>query len=92
MSNPMDRLTSDAVAARQAGMSYGKWKAAQERTEPLTPPPDVSGIDPEKLRYCKYCRAPFEKGKYHRRFCSRECSEKYDKTRKRENRYRSKED
>lgn len=85
----MDNLTRDCIAARMADMTYGKWKAAQQKSES----PEPLEIDPDKMRKCKNCGALFAKGKHYRAYCSGECREKYEKIHKREymreNRYRA---
>lgn len=62
----MDRLARNAMLARQAGMSYGKWKAMQQPVKIVKP--EV----PEGWRKCKHCGEPFP-GKQGKRFCSDEC-------------------
>ena len=52
----MDQLTLDCIAARKAGMTYGKWKALQ----PVGAPVAVVEIEPEEVpkravRTCKNC-------------------------------------
>ena len=62
----MDRLAKNAMLAKQAGMSYGKWKAMQPRVEV-----DAPAI-PDGWRPCEYCGKAF-KGKNGKRFCDIEC-------------------
>lgn len=73
----MDKLTMDAIAAQQAGMSYGKYKAAHPGTyltsveiEPPKPP------KPEPVRRsCARCGKMFEVDAHKRqRYCSIECA------------------
>lgn len=45
----MDSLARNAMLARQAGMSYGKWKALQPREEPKEKPL------PEGWVKCQWC-------------------------------------
>ena len=45
----MDRLSMNAMLARKAGMSYGKWKALQPREEPKEKPL------PEGWVKCQWC-------------------------------------
>jgi hypothetical protein len=62
----MDRLARNAMLAKQAGMSYGKWKAMQPIVEVKEKPM------PEGYRKCEYCGEPFPK-KQGKRFCHDEC-------------------
>lgn len=74
----MDRLARNAMLARQAGMSYGKWKAMQT--------PVVIIKKPEGL-VCKYCGKTFPKNKYRARaYCSDYCkyNAKVERTKKKE--------
>lgn len=62
----MDRLARNAMLARQAGMSYGKWKAMQQ-------PVKVEEMPiPEGWRKCEYCGEIFKRTQG-RRFCDLEC-------------------
>ena len=52
----MDQLTLDCIAARKAGMTYGKWKALQPAVVP------VAGVESEPeevpkraVRTCQVC-------------------------------------
>lgn len=64
----MDRLARNAMLARQAGMSYGKWKALQ----PIVPiKPKV--VDESKLKTCQYCGVKFESDKPSRKYCGANC-------------------
>lgn len=54
----LDHLTRDVLAAEQAGMSYGKWKAKH----PHTGEPDDGFIPPDdgmEERVCAYCGGKF---------------------------------
>ena len=62
----MDRLARNAMLAKQAGMSYGKWKAMQPIVEVKEKP------KPEGWRGCEYCGEPFQ-SKQGKRFCNLEC-------------------
>ena len=59
----LDRLTRDAIAAQQAGMSYGQWKAMH----PHTPDEDDEGgvaIEPDSVvAICEFCGDRFIKRK-----------------------------
>lgn len=65
----MDRLARNAMLAKQAGMSYGKWKAMQ----PLVKVEEVTV--PEGWRKCEYCGKPFKR-KSGKRFCDDVCRRK----------------
>lgn len=62
----MDRLARNAMLARRAGMSYGKWKALQPIVEVEEKP------IPEGWRKCEYCGKPFMR-KQGKRFCDFSC-------------------
>ena len=62
----MDRLARNAMLAREAGMTYGKWKALQPVVE-IEKPDMPKGMVP-----CEWCRKPFFK-KSNKRFCNDEC-------------------
>ena len=64
----MDKLTKDAIQAKQSGMSYGKWKAMQE-------PVEQKKSLPEDWIKCEYCGKPF-KPRYGKRFCDVYCRER----------------
>lgn len=66
----MDRLAMNAMLARQAGMSYGKWKAMQEPVQIVKP--DC----PEGWVKCEYCGKPFKKFGGKKRFCDIYCRER----------------
>ena len=70
----MDRLSRNAMLARQAGMTYGKWKALQ----PIVPI-EKKPI-PEGWRKCEYCGNAFP-GKQGKRFCDVYCREQAYKPR-----------
>ena len=62
----MDRLSKQAMLAKQAKMSYGKWKATQE------PVKIVKKEYPADWPLCEHCGKPFKplQGK---RFCDVDC-------------------
>ena len=66
----MDRLSRNAMLARQAGMSYGKWKALQPVVEPVK-----TEETPEGWQACEECGKPFKPGRG-KRFCEYACREK----------------
>ena len=68
----MDRLAMNAMLARQAGMTYGKWKALQ----PVVP---VEKKIPDGWLKCEECGEPFAP-KNGKRFCDEGCRRRsYDK-------------
>jgi hypothetical protein len=62
----MDRLARNAMLAKQANMSYGKWKAMQPIVEVKEKP------KPDGWRECEHCGKPFQP-KQGKRFCTEEC-------------------
>ena len=75
----MDQLTRDCIAARQAGMSYGKWKALHyvppvEVETPKQEEQEEPEVAPKEVRVCRICGKPIppEKRK-DTRYCSQEC-------------------
>ena len=67
----MDRLAMNAMLARQAGMSYGKWKALQ----PVLPPEPKP--TPEGWRECLVCGKPFKPRGGAQKYCDLSCREKH---------------
>ncbi len=63
----MDRLARNAMLARQANMSYGKWKALQ----PVVVPEKKTEV-PEGWQACEECGKHFKPGKG-KRFCEEAC-------------------
>ena len=66
----MDRLARNAMLARKAGMTYGKWKALQ----PVLPPEEKPL--PEGWKKCEECGKPFKARGGVQRFCELGCREK----------------
>ena len=62
----MDVLAMEAMLAKQAGMSYGRWKAMQEPQEPK------EKELPDGWLKCERCGQPFKK-KAGKRFCDLDC-------------------
>jgi hypothetical protein len=81
----MDNLARNAMLAKQAGMSYGRWKAMQ-------PVMDVKKPEtiPEGWKLCEYCKKPYKPFNGMQRFCEYECREKgyYEKSLANSKRYR----
>ena len=71
----MDNLSKDALAAAQAGMTYGKWKVLHPHTKPDSNAVTTKGTDAglERFEVCVVCRTVFKPGPYHRITCSPEC-------------------
>lgn len=80
MKNPkQDRLTQEALAATNAGMSYGKWKAQQPVQKPIvqqTPKPKEPAARPRPL--CRICGKAIPEFSRRRVTCSPECASKAD--------------
>ena len=64
----MDNLARNAMLAKQAGMSYGRWKAMQ----PVVPVEKKTGI-PDGWKECEECRKPFKPFNGKQRFCCTDC-------------------
>lgn len=62
----MDNLARNAMLAKQAGMSYGQWKAMQQPVKPQKKP------IPDGWKACECCGNGF-KPKQGKRFCDIEC-------------------
>lgn len=80
----LDRLTRDAIAAQEAGMSYGKWKAQNPHTldededqEPQIEPGAAVAV-------CEYCGGKFVKTMKTKRFCSATCQSGHNAKKKAE--------
>ena len=76
-----DKLAYEAAQARTAGMSYGKWKAAQKheyaKQETVQQPPVMR-------RTCVVCEKVFEQyDKRQRKYCSIYCKREADYARER---------
>lgn len=62
----MDNLARDAILARKAGMTYGRWKAKQK-------PEKVEKKEiPEGWKVCPQCGKPF-KPAHGKEYCNNEC-------------------
>lgn len=63
----MDNLDRDVKLARQAGMSYGRWKALQI---PVVPEKKI----PEGWLICAYCGKPFKpRSRRRQKYCEQFC-------------------
>lgn len=89
---PLDRLTRDAIAAQEAGMSYGQYKALHPHTpeEDEEPETDEDAGEIKKnapivlrpgqrLGTCAHCGRPFAMGaqQTNKRYCSIDCRIKH---------------
>lgn len=77
----MDNLARNAMLAKQAGMSYGKWKAMQ----PPVKPPERKKSQYERV--CAYCGKTFVKKSNHKQiyceyYCRNEAQKERDRQRK----------
>lgn len=68
----MDQLTKDCIAARKAGLSYGKWKALQAPQKPKKEKEKHSD------KFCRVCGAMIPKTSKRMAFCSYDCQRNYD--------------
>lgn len=87
----MDRLTRDAIAAQEAGMSYGKWKVLHPHT-PDEDDEEEMAIDPDSVvATCECCGEQFVKPRKNKvkRFCSTACQNRHN-TKKRKEKARQK--
>ena len=73
---PLDRLTRDSIAAEQAGMSYGQYKALHPHTPDEDEVPPKPKTDPGRYEFiCQCCgKAFYKKGKAKQKWCSEECN------------------
>ena len=62
----MDKLSSDAMLARKAGMTYGKWKALQ-------PVVKFERKIPKDWKVCEFCGKAFMPNQKNQRFCDIGC-------------------
>ena len=63
----MDKLAQDARAAREAGMSYGKWKSLQPVVIPETRSKGIRKI-------CLYCGSEFyQRFAIEKKYCDSDC-------------------
>ena len=78
----MDQLTKDCIAARKAGMTYGRWKAMQDKPVVIEKKEET----PEGWKTCLRCGKPFKASKYGKgqKYCEYECQRAAQSERKRE--------
>ena len=91
----MDNLARNAMLAKQAGMSYGKWKALHPTTPPQT---DTEQKIPDDWSVCQYCGKAFKpRTNRPQKFCGFYCqrqnhyTENKEKYRERNRLYRQRE-
>ena len=83
----VDQLTQDCIAARKAGMTYGKWKAmhyvppveVEIPKQEVKPEPKVKKEAPKRV--CRYCGKEFVVGHRQMWHCSEDCSYESQKAR-----------
>lgn len=73
----LDRLTRDAIAAQEAGMSYGKWKAQHPHT-PDEDDEEQEIIPDAVVANCEYCGEKFIQTRKTKRFCGATCQNRYN--------------
>ena len=74
----MDLLTSDSIATRRAGMTYGKWKALHPHTEVNEENEENEVLDKD-AKLCAICGKPIRRrdggsGSLRRKYCSPDCA------------------
>ena len=63
-----DKLSQDAMAARRAGMSYGKWKGLQSPVKIVKP------VIPDGWKICEYCGKAYKpKTNRPQKYCDSVC-------------------
>lgn len=67
----MDNLAKNAMLAREANMTYGKWKALQYdgQQKPKTE-------DQTEACFCLYCKKPFKRKNKRQLYCDDFCKSK----------------
>ena len=82
----MDQLTQDCIAARKAGMSYGRWKALQPRVEVEMPEQEEKQTPTADVRVCGVCGKTLPANTHGNvRYCSVDC--KYEGDRRKQFEY-----
>ena len=69
----MDNLARNAMLAKQAGMSYGKWKAMQ----PIVPVAKKELEETKKEKVCPWCGNKFVTSKFNgkQKYCNTVCQQ-----------------
>lgn len=70
----MDQLTKDCIAARKAGLTYGKYIATLPPAPAAVRFPKEQAKGQEKRCMCKVCGKPIPTGSKQRVYCSVECA------------------
>lgn len=68
----MDRLARNAMLAKQAGMSYGKWKAMQETIQIKK-----KESPEEDMKVCPYCGKKFKPKSKKQKYCDITCQQQH---------------
>ena len=71
----MDNLAKNAMLAREAEMSYGRWKALQYQQQKQETQPEPKGEIPEGWVPCEWCKKLFKPKTKHQRFCESYCQQ-----------------
>lgn len=73
---PLDRLTRDSIAAEQAGMSYGQYKALHPHTPDEDETPPKPKTDPGRYEFvCETCgKVYYKANRARQKYCSYSCS------------------
>ena len=74
----VDQLTQDYIAARKAGMTYGKWKALHYVPPVEVEIPKKGEMKPEvrddlPKRACRYCGKEFNAACSQKLYCNHDC-------------------
>lgn len=70
----MDQLTKDCIAARKAGLTYGKYIASLPPAPAAVRFPKEQVRGQEKRGLCRVCGKPIPTGSKKRVFCSGDCA------------------
>ena len=66
----MDNLARNAMLAKQAGMSYGKWMAMQQ-------PVPIKKKELEETKVCPHCGKQFNPRSKRQKYCDSTCSQRF---------------
>lgn len=80
----LDRLTRDAIAAQEAGMSYGQYKALHPHTPDEDDEKEPQITPGAEIAICEYCGEKFVKTMKTKKFCSSTCQGRYNTKKKAE--------
>ena len=76
----MDNLAKDAMLARKAKMSYGRWKAMQDRPVVIEKKEEI----PPGWRACRNCGKAFKPVQGNQQYCDIECQRRQQRIKKRD--------